>query len=331
MSDPAQKFDPALIDNLSPEERAALEGVDEQELAAGLAPAPADPPAGSDDDDDDGSGDDDAAAVAAPTPPAPAPAPAAAAEAAPVAPAVAAEPAAPAQAPQPAPAPPAPVFVFKLPDDFEQRKSALAEKEAGIWQRFDDGEISREEMRTELDRLNAERTELNNLALKADLARDMQQQTAEQMRQQEINGLFARAARPENGGIDYAKDPAKLADLDGFLKVLAANDANEDKPLQWFLDEAHKRVCALHGIRPAAASAPDPAKAKAEALARREPDLAGVRASLSQVPGGQGNGDVGGEFDDILALDGEAYEDALLAMQRTNPGRFARFQAAQQL
>jgi hypothetical protein len=37
------------------------------------------------------------------------------------------------------------------------------------------------------------------------------------------------------------------------------------------------------------------------------------------------------EFDDILTLEGEAFEDALNEMARRNPQRFARFQATTRL
>jgi hypothetical protein len=330
-------FDKALLDNLTDEERAAIMDGEPTQAAAAPPPQPADgaaalPQAGAATDEGDDDSDDDAGG-----PPiegaAAAPAPAPTAQQA--APAPAPEPA-PAPAPAPAPTPVAAVspvaYSFKLPDDYQARVTAAKEKESALWAKFDEGELSREDLQRELGTLADERESLRAMQMKADLAADMQQQAAQQTREQAVAALFERAAKPEAGGIDYRKDRGKMAQLDSFVKALAADDANEDKPLQWFLDEAHKRVLVLNGIA-AGAPAPsaDPAKAKADALAARKPDLSGADATLAHVPGGQGTGDVGGEFDDVLALEGEAFEDAINEMARRNPQRFARFQAANKL
>ena len=41
---------------------------------------------------------------------------------------------------------------------------------------------------------------------------------------------------------DYRKDAAKAEDLDGFVRMLANKQENADKPMDWFLAEAHKRA-----------------------------------------------------------------------------------------
>lgn len=90
------------------------------------------------------------------------------------------------------------------------------------------------------------------------------------------------------------------------------------------MQEAHKRVMALHDVKPAAPPAPA-AKADPVAAAReaRKPDLKAETPSLAHVPGGDGPGDVAGEFADILALDGEDYE---AAVARLTPAQRERFQ-----
>ncbi len=235
-----------------------------------------------------------------------------------------------AEPPAPRPAP-APAYSFKLPDDFADKVAAVKEKEGALWSKFNDGEISREELQQSLGDVVEERQSLNAMQLKAELAADMQRQQMEQSRDQAVNALFTRAAAADGGGIDYRKDDARRKDLDGFLKVLAADEANEDKSLQWFLDEAHKRVLALNGIAVSTKPAVDPKIAAANAVAARKADTTGLNATLAHVPGGQGTGDVGGEFDDVLTLDGEAFEEALNEMARKNPQRFARFQATTRL
>ena len=148
-----------------------------------------------------------------------------------------------------------------------------------------------------------------------------------------VNRMFAEAAKPEAGGVDYRKDEAKMRDLDTFVKALAADDANADKPLGWFLDEAHRRVKVLHNIAPAApapAVPKTPAEIKAAAAAARKPDLSGSTPDLSQVPGGSDSSDVGGEFADIDSLDGQAFEDAIRRMAKSQPERFARYSSGAQ-
>lgn len=245
------------------------------------------------------------------------------------APAKAAEPAkqeqpAAAAAEEPA-APPPPAFSFQPPADFEQRTTALKEGEAALWQRFEGGELSQAELQRELGKMAEERDALRAIQLKAELAADMQRQQAEHARDVAVAALFKRAGAD---GVNYREDKASARDLDTFLKALAADEANEDKPLQWFLDEAHKRVLVLRGKEPARQQKPatTPAQSVQAALAARKPDTSSAAVSLAHVPGGQGQGDVGGEFDDIMALDGEAFEDALDEMRRRQPQRWARFQ-----
>ncbi|PVY67213.1 hypothetical protein C8E08_4648 [Paracidovorax citrulli] len=104
--------------------------------------------------------------------------------------------------------------------------------------------------------------------------------------------------------MDYAKDHAKAADLDMFLKVLAAAPENAAKPYHWFLEEGHRRVVALHGIATA--------KPAAVAPATRKPDASAVVTNLADLPGGGGDADpVGDEFAELDKLTGLDYEREL--------------------
>jgi hypothetical protein len=95
--------------------------------------------------------------------------------------------------------------------------------------------------------------------------------------------------------------------------------------MEWFLAEAHKRVMALRGAANVSAPAPTPAvDRKAEAAAARKPRMDAVPATLAQVPGADGPGDVGGEFADVLSLDGMEYETAIARMSPAQREKFAR-------
>lgn len=329
-------LDQELLSTLTDEERAAIEDASDEEIASLKAVGAEKDPvhttnaslADADDPDDEDKDDDQAADTAAAAEEGAAPAvETLAAEA------VAAEPA-PAQAA--ATTAPAASYHYELPADFDERKSAIRTANAEALDKFEAGEMTREELLTEQERIAEERRSLDAMQTRADIARDMQAQQAEQRRQQAVEGLFNEAAKPEAGGIDYRKDATKFRDLDTFVKALAADESNADKPLNWFLDEAHRRVKVLHGIgdapKPTPTTPKTPAQIKAEAVAARKPDLGAPNADLSQVPGGQGDGgeDVGGEFADIMSLEGDAFESAIARMAKTQPDRWARFQAQQQ-
>jgi hypothetical protein len=91
--------------------------------------------------------------------------------------------------------------------------------------------------------------------------------------------------------------------------------------MEWFLSEAHKRTKALHGVA-ADKLAPKADGDKKPEAKTRKPNLDKLPANLSQVPGGDGPGDVGSEFADIDKLDGLAYETALAKMTPSQRERY---------
>ncbi|NCV26639.1 MAG: hypothetical protein EBW58_10600, partial [Betaproteobacteria bacterium] len=103
--------------------------------------------------------------------------------------------------------------------------------------------------------------------------------------------------------------------------------------MAWFLTEAHKRVLALHGIAtktPADqttdsdSAAKPPVKPADRKPPDRKPPLDIAPKTLAMIPGGEGPGDVDGEFADVLALEGLAYEQAIARMSSTERERFLR-------
>lgn len=273
-----------------------------------------------DDDDDGDDADNDSAADAPPAEgkPVAEPEPDAAADAA--------------DEPGDAPAPAAPEaaadkpanrYEAQLPSDYDAQLKTLKERDAELRQKYKDGEIDIDERDEGLSGLTEEREALLVARTKAEISQEMSAQSAQQQWQNTVNRAMADFAKPENGGIDYRKDEAKAADLDQFVKVLANRAENNDKPMEWFLSEAHKRVQALHGVK---VLEPD-AKRKSmdDAMAKRKPPVESVPKNLSQVPGGDGPGDVASEFADIDALEGQALEDALARM---TPAQRSRYLAA---
>jgi hypothetical protein len=207
----------------------------------------------------------------------------------------------------------------KLPSDYDDQIKALKDRDAELRQKFKDGDIDIDERDQGLAELSEQREQLVVLRAKAEISQEMTQQTAQQQWQNSVNTFMSSAAK-EEGGIDYRKDAAKAEDLDTFVKHLANKVENSDKPMDWFLTEAHKRVQALHGVTPT----PNKADALKAAKDQRKPSLDSLPKTLAQVPGGDGPGDVGSEFADIEALEGQAYEDAIARMTPAQREKFLR-------
>lgn len=317
-----------ILDTLTPEERAAMSEEDpqEKEALARIAAGAPDGDADGDDDDDDGDDGDEAAgapagaptAAAAPSP-APAPAPAAGApEAAPAPTPAEAEPRA-----KPA------AYRAELPQDFADKKADVDRRATELRERFKSGEIELDEYEVQRDQIEDERDTLRRLELKAEISQEMNQQTAEQQWFAAIDRQIEAAAKPENGGINYLSDSEKMADLDAFVKTLASRQENRDKPMDWFLAEAHKRVLSLHGITPQkSAATPAPAAAAdavKAAVEKRKPPVESAPPSLAHVPGADGPGDMGGdEFADLDKLEGVELEAAI---SRLSPAQREKYLA----
>lgn len=321
-------LDKDILATLDPTELAAIEGDKPDPADAAALRAVAAGAADDDnDDDDDAEGkvlDADGKVIADP-------AAAAAADAAAAAAAAASKPAAEATPPaaktEAAPAPraeAAPTYHAELPADYQTRVDALKTGRDELVAKFKAGDIDIDEYNTELDKINDERDALNSLRVKHEISQESAQQAAEREWSNAVNGLFD-AAKAQ--GVDYRADAARGKQLDVVLKALAADDANADKSMQWFLDEAHKTVLAMMGkAAPApAAAAPTPAPAAAAAKpAARTPPLEAAPKTLAQVPGSDGPGDLAGEFANIDALAGDDLEDAIARMTPAQRERYQR-------
>lgn len=328
-------IDPELLKTLTPEEREAMgfddapEGADREALQRVASLGQGD--AGDDDDGDDG---DDGDAAAAPPPPAPPPKQ----DGAPGADdAAAAEAAAAAAAPPAAPAPPTeaaeedegPVQIpAELPKDYDERVKAVDTRESELEAKYDAGEVDAKTYRTELRAIEKDRRELDRIQSNYDLAQQQNKTNADLYWRRTINRFVAAEASAADG-VDYRKDNEKAQAFDTYVRALGNDPANDNKSPKWFLEEANRLVRARFGLplerkgaaapTPAPATAPTPAQAAAAkkdaAAARRQDTKAAAAASLAQVPGGEGPGDIGGdEFADVDALEGQELEDAIAAM-----------------
>jgi hypothetical protein len=181
--------------------------------------------------------------------------------------------------------------------------------------KFKGGDIDFDQYQIEAAALAKSERALDEIRFKASLSQEMTAQTAEQQWAFTVQRFMSATAKAE-GGIDHAKDAEKNADLDLFVKALARDEKNSDKPAEWFLNEAHKRVQAMHGIT----TKPGPTPPTPNS---RKPPIDAAPKTLAQVPGGDGPGDVdGNEFADIDRLTGEAQEAAIAKMSPSQRERY---------
>jgi hypothetical protein len=211
----------------------------------------------------------------------------------------------------------APRYEAKLPDNFDQQVKTLADREAELKRQFRTGEIEFDEYEEQRSQLLTKREALTIARTKAEISQEMTVQTAERQWKTTVNRFLDAAAKD---GLDYRGDAAKMGDLDLFVKTLAQRTEYADKPPEWFLQEADRRVRALYGMSTPQARRSDPV---ADATARRRVDPADAPRSLAQVPGSDGPGDVAGEFADVDALGGDDLEMALARMTPAQREKYA--------
>lgn len=210
-----------------------------------------------------------------------------------------------------------PRYTAKLPADYADQVAALKTESADLAKQFKDGDIDLDEFQLKQAEIAERRDALTVARTKAEISEEMNSQTDEQVWQGTIAKFMRATAKA--GDIDYLKDEAKMADLDQFVKVLSNNSANDDKPGEWFLREAHKRVRALHGLTDGKPADPEPPKPNT----KRAADVSAIPATLAQVPGGDGPGDLAGEFADMDGLEGEELERAIARMTPAQREKFA--------
>ncbi|MFZ6813543.1 hypothetical protein ACO0K3_03680 [Undibacterium sp. Rencai35W] len=210
-----------------------------------------------------------------------------------------------------------PTYHAELPASFTQTAEQVETNIADLKAKFKAGEIDFDEYESQKSEHDKYLRELDKALVKVDISKEMSAQSANQEWVFTVKSFVNSIAK--EGGTDYRTDEAKRGDLDQFIKVLAANDANKDKDQEWFLREAHKRVNILHGIATVAPKKEDPVT---EAKNKRKVNLEAAPKTLSQVPGSDGPGDVGDEFSTVDSLSGDAFESAIAKMSPAQREKF---------
>lgn len=290
------KLSAAEKQGMSPTEIAALEGDGVDTALATMGddvptslPAAAGSASDADDNADDdlsdaGTGADDDAANAA----APAPAPAAAEDGTLTAEQLAAI--AKDTAPEPAKLP-----TYEVPTkDFAAERKALRESRKEIQAKWDQGDLTDEELQTQLDAVDDQLEALTAEKVRADTLRDLNEQHAREAQAKidaEFNtataAIIKAAATSATAKVDYVKDKGAQRQFDMALDMLQADEANAGKTPTQLVAEAHKAVLVIRGLpigNAAPAPAPAPAAVPAAPRPRDVPVTLGGLPNASQVP-----------------------------------------------
>lgn len=208
-----------------------------------------------------------------------------------------------------------PRLSFALPDDFEDKRTALDTRFVDLESKFEDGELSRAEYAAEHRKLTREQSDLDRVQMRADMAKDSydRELTAyhERVANTWLQSFVAHAAwakSPEGGGINYIKgDPlAKLLGEEADA-LIAANPKMGPDEVWRKADESLRAKLGLTAPAAAAAAAAKPAAADAAKAAKaavqkaRKPDTSAVPKTLAGVTGEGGPDSAGG--DKFAALD----------------------------
>lgn len=208
-----------------------------------------------------------------------------------------------------------PSYQASLPDDFADQVKAVDDEFKGLVREFKEGNLEVEDYESRMADIYQRRDTLTQAKITADVFLQLNAQNEQQSRAWTAD-QFAAKVKSE---IDYQSDPEKVADFAAFAQKIESSPANANKPFEWVLQEAHKRVKVLYDIPVAAPTQ----KTLQEVKASRKPPVS-VPQTLANVPGADGPGDVSGEFVDLDGMDGMDYETAIAKMTPAQRERYLK-------
>lgn len=204
----------------------------------------------------------------------------------------------------------------RAPENIEEIITAISSEEDALAQKFDDGDITAREYRDGLNRLNAQRDELNWNKRKADLAREMEDTAKANAWQKEVSDFMTTTAA------HITKSHAAMIAFDDVVKKVTSDPANLNLSDRAQLDKAYKifmnEVGEAFGIQPQQ-SQQTKATAPAPKAARNIPP------TLAKVPASDMEDLDGGKFaalDRLAAADPVAYESAVAKMSEAERAQY---------
>lgn len=240
-----------------------------------------------------------------------------------------------------------PRYMAPAVEQYNEQVRALDAQRTEVIAQFKAGTIEPDAMDEKLREIESQRRDLDQRKLKADIAAEQHEQTAQQQWQWEVKRFLRNAAAE---GVDYRVDAAQAAldaarkgadqaaitsaetalrsarmlnaALDAEVKALGSDERYRDKPSEWFLEEAHRTIRERFNLGRPAGDKPDGQRRPAG----RKPDLRSVPKTLGDIPGAgtddSSTGDDG--FSHLDKLSGMDLESAVARMSRADQERWAR-------
>jgi hypothetical protein len=192
-------------------------------------------------------------------------------------------------------------YVVAPVEGYDDKMAAFKEQKTDLRKQLNDGDLSLDEYDAKKDDITAQEQELREQKLKADIAAEQNEQTAQARWKWEQERFFN-----DDKNAIY-KDDIIMAAYDKAVRTLGGDEANANRSGQWFLNEADRIVREKFNLgKPAEVVTPD------EKPDSRRPDLSVVPKTLANLPAAEiaKTGEIG-EFDHLDKLGGLDLERAV--------------------
>jgi|GEM_PF-3456156 len=203
----------------------------------------------------------------------------------------------------------------KAPENAEELFNAISAEEDALAQKFDEGDITAKEYRDGLNKLTAQREELNWSARKADLARELEETAKVNAWHKEVQDFMTtRAAH-------ITKSHAQMVAFDEIVKKVTADPANMtlsdraqlEKAYKIYVAEANEALGVVQKAQQPPAETPPARPAR------------NIPPTLARVPAAEPETIEGSRFanlDRLAAMDPAAYEAAVAKMSEADRAQF---------
>lgn len=199
-----------------------------------------------------------------------------------------------------------PVYQASPVADYAERMAQIAAANKEIATGYENGDFDLEEYQTRQRKLTELEWGLREANLKATLATEQQQQGLAQRWQWEQDRFFGMAEHKA-----YREDPVIGPAFGAAVQLLAADVANDARPMSWFLEEADRMTRARFRVSGAEEAAPRRGRSRPAV----PPTLGGLPAAAIPETGAD-------EFSKFDRLEGMALERALAKLTEAEADRY---------
>lgn len=205
-----------------------------------------------------------------------------------------------------------PVYQASPVPDYAERMAQIAAANKEISVGYENGDFDLEEFQLRQRKLTELEWELREANLKATLAAEQRQQGLAQRWQWEQDRFFGMAEHKA-----YREDPVIGPAFGAAVQLLAADAANDAKPMSWFLEEADRMTRARFRVGPGT----EPAPRRGRTRPAGPPTLGGLPAAAIPETGVD-------EFSKLDRLGGMELEMALAKLTSAEADRYLMARAA---